>query len=133
MHVYVNWSEGVVGNTIYDTSDNTVCPELYESKAITSITKVFIKFKNYLTCAIPIVELLGISGCFWTIAVVLMSNHVSFIKTKYFYVAVFSADIVANIFMMGIDKSLLFLENFNPEFQKNKLTSRSLIMCKLTR
>ena len=78
-----------------------------------------------------ILEIFGIGGCLWTITVVLVSKHVSFTKTKYFYFVTFLSDIGAIIFMLGLDKSLYFLWSFDQHFFEG-LENSSSIVCKLT-
>lgn len=81
---------------------------------------------------IPIFQFVGILGSLWSIAVVLMSNHIGFTKTKYYYSAVFIADLVTNLSMLGFDKSLDFIINFNPDYILHTFNNNSVIMCKLT-
>ena len=76
---------------------------------------------------------MGLIGSCWSIAVVLMSNDISFIKTKYFYATVFAADIVANLTMMGVEKSMNFVINFNNQFIFNLITNKFNLICKISK
>ena len=87
----------------------------------------------YMCFTIPIFQFVGLFGALWSIAVVLMSNNISFIKTKYFYATVFTADILANLTIMGVEKSIDFVINFNSQFVFNMITNNSKIICKITR
>ena len=81
---------------------------------------------------VPLFQFVGILGSLWSIAVVIQSNHIGFTKTKYYYSAVFTADLVTNLSMLGFDKSLDFIINFNPDFISHTLNNNSVILCKLT-
>lgn len=85
----------------------------------------------YLSFTIPIFQIIGFLGCLWSITIVLVSRHIGFIKTKYYYATVFASDIAANVFMIGIDKTVNFFMNFNPQFVSYNLTNNSIIICKL--
>lgn len=111
----------------------TNCPYLFDSKFIVSLAVIFTKINMVLSYSIPILQLIGLCGCSWSILIVLKSNNISFIKTKYFYTAVFVADIVANVSMFGFDKFLLFLKGFRNDFSTEQLITRYDIVCKFTR
>ena len=87
----------------------------------------------YMTFTFPIFQSVGFLGGIWSIAVVLTSKHLCFTKTKYFYAAVFSADIIANLSALGVDKSLDFIINFNPQFIAHTINNSSIAMCKILR
>ena len=91
------------------------------------------KLVMYMYFTIPIFQFVGLFGSLWSIAVVLMSNNISFVKTKHFYATVFAADIVANLSMMGIEKSTDFIVNFNHQFIVNMITNNSDIICKISK
>ena len=87
----------------------------------------------YMFFTFPIFQFVGLIGATWSIAIVLLSSNISFSKTKYYYATVFTADIVANLSMMGVEKSIYFVINFNPKFMVNMLTNNSQILCKISR
>ena len=130
--LYFNWSNSLLSNPLFGSNINS-CPGLSESRIIISITEPIVKISMLLSFTIPIIQLLGLFGATWSIAVVLMSNHISFIKTKYFYTTVFAADLMANVTILGVDKFILWIINFKPDFLFHIINNYSVIMCKLTR
>lgn len=115
--------------------DPNRCFDLSESKFIIYISEVarlLILSISYLT---PIFQVIGILGDSWSILVVLKSDHVCFIKTKYYYASVFFADLAENLLLVSVDKSAFFLTNFDTKFFYTilNLNTRSNFICKYVR
>ena len=127
-----NWSNSLITNPIFDSNLN-FCPWLSESLILVLITDVMKKLFMYMTFTFPIFQLVGVLGGTWSIAVVLTSKHFCFTKTKYFYASVFAADIIENLSALGVDKSLDFIINFNPQFISHTINNSSNAMCKIQR
>lgn len=129
---YLIWSSVILKSSILG-SNSDICPDLFESKFINSLQTLFTKINLYLAFGIPIMQLVGLIGCLWSIVVIFWSKNISFKRTKYFYVTIFSADIMAIIFLTSLDKTIYFLENFDFQFVNYEINNRFDIMCKLTK
>lgn len=125
-----NWTRSLLRNPLFSTT-MVACPGLVESKLTLLFLIIVNKALLYLFCLTPFFQIFGIFGCLWSLAIVMLSKRINFIKTKYFYCGIFLADIIAILFMTGLEKSLNFIANFDPAFIQLTI-NHSVILCQIT-
>lgn len=67
-------------------------------------------------------EIFGIIGTLMAIIVISSSKAICFVKTKHFYIMMFTADLIAIIWLNGLDKFIIF---------QSKTNSHTTLICKL--
>lgn len=98
------------------------CFILVRSSLIVSLANEINIFMKFLNLLFPCFELFGIIGTLWSIIIIIFSKAICFAKTKHFYIIIFTADLIAIIWLNGLDKFLIL---------KSSNISRTSMMCKL--